>query len=185
MSDIPLRAFTAPGADAGDVPGPPADPDLDVPAASDLDAIRDELTAPLPEAERVVTLPVATRPGYSIRFSTELAHEQLDAWTRKCRDPKSLVGYDELRLACIILGNQCEAILRQGEPITSAGADLTFAHPAWLKLVAKPSAVPGIRAFYGRDALVIATGRKVLDAAGYGDQVAALEAGDDVDPTPA
>jgi hypothetical protein len=148
----PTRAF-----DAGD------DHD-DVGSASILDDLRAELATKLDE-EETVTLEVIGREGYAVRFSSVIDHTAFQMWRRKCLSRGT--DFDDLRFSAMVLGNQCRAIVRRGEDVYTSGEPLTFASKALHDLVDAVDTRNAIRRFYGRDSHVIATGKKVLEAAGY------------------
>jgi hypothetical protein len=157
----PIRAFSA-------IDG---DPDIEAPAApaTALDELRSELTTAVESKDS--TLAVPAREGYAVRYSTTIAHEQLNSWRKRARD-KSMPGeLDELRWAAIVLANQCRAIVRKGTEVELDGSPATFAHPGFRSMLGAERAVDAVRSFYGRDADVITSALTVLRDAGYGDEV--------------
>src|SRR5262245_15713838 len=108
-----------------------ADPDLDgvdVEPASDLDLIRAELTADV--AAPPVLLDVPGRPGYQVRYSTEIDAERVAGWEKRAKDKTWSSGTNGLRVTCILLASNCLAILRQGVEVRDGdGEPLTFRSP--------------------------------------------------------
>ena len=143
------------------------------PAPTSLEDLRAELAAEV--ATPPTTLAVPTRPGYSVRYSTELPGEILRAWAARTRLKDGSV--DTLRQALTVLTNQCEAILKNGEPIGEGGGDITFANKTFQQLIGATDAPSALRRFYGQDGLIIAHAEAVVEDAGYGAQV------ERVDPT--
>lgn len=171
-------------------PAPRLDPDLDlgedeeVRQATVLDELRAELATPVEDA--TITLPVANRPGYSVRFAASLDYEnELVKW-RKQATTKGRRGnpdtVNEFRLAGIVLGHKCQVILRHGDELELDGEPLTFRHPALQELTGTSRAVDCIRAFYGSDGHVIDAADAIVARAGYGG-TGAEEVDDDEDPT--
>jgi hypothetical protein len=161
----PVRQFSA--VDPELVSGPPT---------TALDELRTELASEV--ATPPETLVVPGRAGYTVRYSTELAHEQLQAWRKTSRDKSSPDGLDELRWASIVLANQCECVVRHGVDVELDGRPATFQHEGFRALLGEGAerATAAVRRFYGRDADVIAAALAVIRAAGYGDEA-------DADPT--
>lgn len=178
MTDTPppIREFAAPGVR-------PPDPDLDDGEATPTTALA-ELRSELQAAPEFpdVALDVPGRPGYAVRYSTHIAHEQLTAWQKKAKDKSSPTGVNDLKWLSVLLATQCEAIVRNGVDVELGGADgepATFRSPAFQELLGVDRAVSAVQVFYARDASVLAAGVAVLQEAGYGDEA------ETVDPTSA
>lgn len=146
-------------------------------SASPLDAIRAELAAEVEQND--ITLEVPGRPGYAVRYATKLSYEQLMGWRKRAVDKAMPLGVDELRLAALVCANQCRAILRHGEEITTDGAPLTFASPQFHELLEVGRSTDAVRQFYGRDFDVAAASNRILDAAGMGETAEDAEEGPD------
>lgn len=167
--------------------GPPADPPTVTPdpdlgrvlADSPLDLLRAELAGERPPLE--VTLDVPAREGYAVRYSTDIAYEEVKAWRKRSADKSNPSGFDELKFAGIVLAVKCLAVLRRGEEVDLDGEVLTFRHPEFLGLFGATRAADGVAAFYVRDGHVTATANRLLDEAGFGDVMP--EADDDEDPS--
>ena len=163
----PVRSFSAVN---------PDDPELVTPGPTTaLDELRSELAAEV--ATPPLTLAVPGRTDYAVRYSTELAHEQLTAWRKTARDKQAPEGIDELRWASIVLANQAEVVLRKGVEVELDGRPANFQHEGFRGMLgADLRATAAVRKFYGRDSDVIAAALAVIRAAGYGDDA-------DADPT--
>lgn len=157
MSAEPVRQFSA------------VDPELVTPApATALDELRAELASEVATPPLVLVVP--GRPDYSVRYSTELAHEQLTAWRKTARDKSSPDGIDELRWAAIVLANLAEVVIRKGVEVELDGRPANFQHEGFRAILgADLRATAAVRSFYGRDADVISHALAVIRAAGYGD----------------
>lgn len=168
----------------GIVSPPDSDPDL-APVALDgdlaapkartmLDELRAELAAEV-EVEDF-RLDVPERPGYAVVYAADVTYDELTAWRKRAKDTSKPGGINELRLSTIILANKAVDLIRQGEP-----TGLTFRDPALVELLGAGSATDAVRRLYGLDGHVNAAALAVLQASGFGDELA--EAGDDADPT--
>lgn len=140
-----------------------------------LASLKDELTAEL--EEELEPLEVPERPGWAVVYSKAIDNDSLKAWRKRAKDGK---GVNELRLAAIILGNQCRRIVRNGVTVT-AGTDepVTFRDAAFHDLYGVGTAREAIRAFYGLDGHVLSAAVRVTEEAGYGAELDDL----DEDPT--
>lgn len=172
-----------------DRPGGPrsaAEADLaPVARTSPLDALRAELAQEVPE--ELLTLDVPTRADTAVRFDTEVEWEELVAWRKRAsskanRSAANPEGVDLMRLAAIVVANTAVAIVHKGTEVTGTNGEvLTFAHPELLAMLGVERAVDAVRKFYGRDGHVQAAAGRVIDAAGYGDELGELDP--DEDPT--
>jgi hypothetical protein len=166
-------------ATAGAIPpghpsAPPAEPDPDtvgIAELDDLEQLREDLgrEVELPE----VTLPVGTRPGYAVRYRTDVSQGQLDAWRKAAKDRRRADGFAGERFASLILANTCQAIVRGGRVVTEDGEPVTFRSREFLDLTGVNRAADAVQKFYGADAHVDSAARSVLLEAGWGDDVIA------------
>lgn len=160
---------------AGDAP-PDADLLAPVEGLSSLEELEAEIAAEV--APEPLTLEVGdTRPGWQMRYAVGMSYEQLQAWTKKARDKHYLGGIDRLKLACTIVANQCEAILKLGKPITSGGDDVTFATPDFRRLLDATGVQDAVVKWFGADGYVLAHAQAIVTAAGFEGEV------ERVDPT--
>lgn len=178
MTDAP-RTFHAPASSSSSLDEDDDLAPLKPGEGSLLEGLRAELTAEL-DAE-LEPIEVPERPGWSVVYSKAITNEALKAWRRRAKDGKNV---DELRLGCIVLGNQCRRLLRNGVTITAGGDEpVTFRDKAFHELYGVADARAAIRAFYGLDGHVLMAASRVLEGAGYG---AELDDVDEVaDPTEA
>ena len=119
---------------------------------------------------------ILEREGVSVRFSPNITQHQLRAW-RKNSGENTKDGFDPLKFACYVVGSTCTAILINDEIAQDEnGVDVTFASPEILEMTNDIRPIPdGIRRFYGVDPHLEATALTILDHAGYGDEVDAVE----------
>jgi hypothetical protein len=155
------------------------DPDLEpVVEQSDLELIAADLKAEL-KADSIV-LPVETRPGYSLRFDTDIPYEALEKWRKAAKDRKASNGVDVSRLAALVIANKCIAILKDGRVLTDGDGDpLTFGSDEIRAMYDVLRAADAVKIMIGRDARMQAISDAVIGAAGWGDEVS------EVDPTAA
>lgn len=153
------------------------DEEEDLSPAGGLDDFRDELLA---EIERELTLSVPGRESWSVRFSAVIDHRTLNAWRKRSRDPSAVGGVDELRFALTIVAAQARAVLRNGTTVVAGGEPVTFASPALHEVYGVGRTLDCVRAFYGRDADVLAASEAILREAGYAGE---LDREDAEDPT--
>lgn len=175
MTDA-ARTFHAPSSSSSAA----EDPDLRPPAAGEgslLEGLRAELTAELDDELEPIEVP--ERPGWSVVYSKGITNEALKSWRKRAKEGKDV---NELRLACIVLGNQCRRLIRNGVTITAGSPEpVTFRDAEFHALYGVDSARDAIRAFYGLDGHVLMAATRVVEAAGYG---AELDDADEVaDPT--
>lgn len=184
MSDTP-RTFDDPSLDDDTFAGTDADgsPDL---AVTDLDRLRQEVAAELAdEAHRLdnITLEVASRPGYAVVLDPNIDAELLGAWEKKAASRGWLRGVDPIKLACTALANQTRGIRRNGVTIRDAdGEPWTFRHRELLETLGVRQGREGVRALYGRDALLLQHYEELMATAGLEDTVGG---GEDEGPTDA
>lgn len=181
-------APTSPGAPASPPPAPSPtgrDPELsEVPRASVLDALRAELADDTVDDELVLDVP--TRNDTAVRFSTAVAWEEYTAWRKRSSSKARATagnpdGVDLMLLASIVVANRATAIVHKGVDVVAGDGELlTFAHAELHEMTGTHRAVDAVRAFYGRDGHVQIAADRVLQAAGFGDELSEV---DETDPT--
>lgn len=131
----------------------------------------------LPEVE----IEVKQRPGVSVVYSPNISNAQLKSWRKKSTNRKT-GELDDIKFACLVVGDTAEEIHLNGEPATlEDGSPLRFNTQEFADMmdVEMFEIVPhGIRDFFGVDAHLSATAMLILDNSGYGDEVETEE-----DPT--
>jgi hypothetical protein len=174
FSALPPGGLDPSGADPDDG----FDADLaPVEETSSLAALEAEISKEV-TGEPVTLVIGSTRPGWSARYAVGMTYDQLQAWTKRCRDRNALGGLNRLKLAALILANQCEAILKEGRRVAVDDAgDITFASPDFRRLLGAGSSTDAVVKFYASDGLVLAHAQEVVVAAGFEAEV------DRVDPT--
>lgn len=127
---------------------------------------------------KTVEINVPERQGVSILVSPNITQNQLKAWRRNAgEDSKS--GLDTLKFACSVVGHTTKAILIDGQAaLSDTGYELTFASPEILEMTGTTRPLPDcVHAFFGIEPHIEAAAVAIMEAAGYGDTV------DAVDPT--
>jgi hypothetical protein len=176
-TDDPVRTFG--GAASQEIPV--LDEFEDAAAGADstpLEELRGELASEVADEPEVI--PVPARPGYELRFSTDLPSPRLAKLRKASRDRSMPDGIDELGLALRVLATLNIGIIRQGEDLTAAGEPLTIRSPAMLDLLGQGRPTEAMKVLYAKDGHTLAAARTLLKACGYDED--ALEGG--ADPTP-
>lgn len=128
-----------------------------------------------------VEIEVKMRPGVSVIYSPNISNAQLKSWRKKSTNRKT-GELDNIKFACLVVGDTVREILVNGEVATEDdGSPLVFSSKEFADMMDVDMAqiVPhGIRDFFGVDAHLEATAMLILDNSGYGDDVEAEE-----DPT--
>lgn len=168
--------FTAPAARDGrldeDLIG---DPDLDglgddVEEGSDLDDLRQELTAKVAET---VTLAVEGRPGYSVTYRVDFTARDVESIRKRAKDRKFTDGIDGIKFAALLLAFACRGITRKAGDLGAAlGVDgpVTFTTRELQGLIGTHDANSTVRAFYGLEGHVEGSAKRLLVEAGWGDE---------------
>lgn len=157
--------------DLPDDPSDYADP-TPVQGTSDLDLIRQDLTQTFDE---LVTVPVNTRPGYSLRCVANVSGDELESWRKAAKSKRHADGVDGVKLTALIIANKATEILRGGELLTdSIGQPLNFRHNEFRSLLKQPgesdlTAADAVRRFFGKDGALDTAARTVLVESGWGD----------------
>jgi hypothetical protein len=126
----------------------------------------------------IVEINIPERPGVSLRISPNINQNQLRAWRKNAgEDTKN--GMDTVKFACAVLAHTTIAVLIEGEVAQSdSGYDLTFASPELMEMTGTSRPYPDcVKAFFGIEPHIEAAAVAIMEAAGYGDTV------DAVDPT--
>ena len=151
------------------------DPKLDPLAdAGDKSSILDQLRAEISKkVERpMIEIPVPEREGVVVKYSPNITQNQLKAWRRNSGE-NSKDGFDSIRFACYVVGSCCRGFLiNEKEVMAANGEPYTFASTEILEMTGDTRPIPdGIRNFFGIDPHLEATALKIMDMAGYGEDV--------------
>lgn len=135
-----------------------------------LDQLRAEIEKDVTRPEIEIAVP--ERAGVTVKFSPNITTEQLKAWRRNSTNRKT-DELDSVKFSCYVVGQTVTGIYFNGEIVEDeSGFPVTFASPAILEMTNTTKPLPdAIRAFYAIDPHLENTALKVLDAAGYGEDV--------------
>ncbi|MDQ6947017.1 MAG: hypothetical protein M3256_12315 [Actinomycetota bacterium] len=150
----------------------------------DFDVSRESDLSPLQRLERdmateivkpPVTVPVPSRPGYSVRFRSDVAMEDRERWERivqrQTGDTPELAVKASALTAQLMVADTCEAILIDGVVVTDdQGKPVTFKSPwLWGVLKVGPRKPGGkldvtdvVRKFYGYDGDIESVALKLI-----------------------
>lgn len=122
-----------------------------------------------------VHLTVPERPNVKLIISPNITQNQLRSW-RKNAGEDSKNGLDALRFACSVIGHTTLGFEINGQEVANSdGVLLTFASPEIMEMTDTARPLPDcVRAFFGIDPHVEAAAVAIMEAAGYGDTVEAV-----------
>ena len=126
----------------------------------------------------VVEINIPERPGVSIQVSPNINQNQLRAWRKNAgEDTKN--GMDTLKFACAVIAHTTVSIVINGETaVNESGFEMNFASPEIMEMTGTSRPYPDcVKAFFGIEPHIEAAAVAIMEAAGYGDTV------DAVDPT--
>lgn len=126
----------------------------------------------------VVEINIPERPGVSIQVSPNINQNQLRAWRKNAgEDTKN--GMDTLKFACAVIAHTTVSIVINGETaVNESGFEMNFASPEIMEMTGTNRPYPDcVKAFFGIEPHIEAAAVAIMEAAGYGDTV------DAVDPT--
>lgn len=167
-----MTTFQGPGVDDVDDAALPDTAAATVDMGNALDELRGIVTKAI--APPTETYPVALRPGWSVRYSAGIDGPQLARWVRAAtpaKGPRRGV-LDQTHWAALVLGTQCEAILKNGRNPTDQDQPITFHDEEWLEVTGASTVAEAVRLFYGGadhigDGHVVAQAYDLIKAAGY------------------
>lgn len=137
--------------------------------ANVLDALKEEVGRKIRRDE--IALDVPERPGMVVHFSPNITSEQLAEWRKRATVKKT----DTLNgnyFSGLILAFTCTKIEFAGEIVLDdAGNNITFRSEEMMSSTNTTKAVECVRAIFGIDPHVEAAAFKVLEAAGWGEEV--------------
>jgi len=139
-------------------------------SVSVLDMLKEEISREVTRPE--VEMNVPERVGVTVRFSPNITNDQLKAWRRNATNRKT-DELDSIKFSCYVIGNTVTGIYMNDELVLDDnGNAITFASPVMLEMTGTQRPLPdAIRAFYGVDPHLENVALKILDYAGYGDDV--------------
>lgn len=138
--------------------------------ATILDQLKMEIAKEVTRPEIEISVP--ERKGVTVRFSPNISNDQLKAWRRNSTNRKT-DELDSIKFSCYIIGQTVTGIYFNDELVLDdEGNAITFASPVMMEMTETDRPLPdAIRAFYAVDPHLENTALKILDFAGYGEDV--------------
>lgn len=123
-----------------------------------------------------VYIPIPERPGVMIRVSPNITQQQLKVWRRNAGDERK-GGMDTLKFSTNLIAATTTGILLNDVVATDDnGVEVTFASPEIMQMTGTTRPHPDcVLAFFGLEPHVEAAAVAIIEAAGYGDAVDALD----------
>ena len=151
-----------------------ADPDVKpVDDVNILDSLRAEIKRKV--ARPTISMEVPERPNLTVRFSPNIRQEQIAEWRKRAGDGTKK-GMSTTHFSCLIIANTCTGIYLNGEEVLDeAGNPVVFSSETMISMTGTARVVEAIRSVYAVDPHVDMTALKILEAAGYGDDLDAEE----------
>ena len=145
---------------------------------ADSDNVLDQLKKVIKEKVRRddVYIAIPERPGVMIRVSPNITQQQLKTWRRNAGEERK-GGMDTLKFSTNLIAATTTGILLNDEIATDeSGVEVTFASPEIMQMTDTTRPHPDcVLAFFGLEPLVESAAVAIIEAAGYGDQVDALD----------
>jgi hypothetical protein len=109
-----------------------------------------------------------TRPGFSLKISTDLPLEKLDRWRIAARKTKGKEALDMRRYNSMVIGSQTVCLVYEGEDfLDDEGNPQNFMSAAVHEMLGAFEYEGAIKNFFERDADIIKMGSEILEACGY------------------
>lgn len=142
-----------------------------------LEDLRAELAVEVRRENIIIEVP--ERPNIKVEYDPNFGQPDVRKW-RKQSGENSRKGFDSITFACRVVGNAVKGIYINGKLAENEeGVALTFASPEILEMLDEDRPIPeGIQKFFGLDPHLEATALKIIEAAGFSDDVDVQE-----DPT--
>jgi hypothetical protein len=125
-----------------------------------------------------IYIPVPERPGVMIRVSPNINQQQMKNWRKSAGEDRKN-GMDTIRFSAHLIAATTTGIVLHDEIVTdSEGIELTFASREIMEMTGTTRPHPDcVLAFFGLEPHVESAAVAIIESAGYGDNV------DAVDPT--
>lgn len=161
--------------DIGDSPSiMPVDEEVaDVAPSKILDELRAELEK---EVERpLIEIVVPERPNISLRFNPNITQSKLTSW-RNNSGVKTKKGLNSVKFSTYVIGDTCVGIYIDGElAVNDDGVALTFGSEVIWEMSNSSDPVEAIKAMFGVEPHLEAVAIKIIEEAGYGEEVDAQD----------
>lgn len=135
-----------------------------------LDQLKEEIAREVTRPDIEISVP--ERKGVSVTFSPNISNDQLKAWRRNSTNRKT-DELDSIKFSCYVVGQTVTGIYFNNTLVLDDdGNAITFASPVIMEMTNTDRPLPdAIRAFYAVDPHLESVALKVLDYAGYGDDI--------------
>ncbi len=135
-----------------------------------LDQLKEEISREVSRPDIEIAVP--ERKGVTVRFSPNISNDQLKSWRRNATNRKT-EELDSIKFSCYVIGQTVAGIYFNDELVLDdEGNNITFASPVIMEMTQTDRPLPdAIRAFYAVDPHLESVALKILDYAGYGDDV--------------
>lgn len=155
-----------------DLTGDPVDDDV-VTDESVLSGLAEELQKEV--ARPFVEIPVLDRKNVSVVFNPNFRVKTMAKWYKQAGEG-TRKGLDTVHFAAIVIAQTVHQIKFNGQVAEVDGVPLNFVSPKLLEMVDADSAIPeGVIRFYGGDTHLQATAAKIIEAAGFTEEVESLD----------
>lgn len=123
-----------------------------------------------------VYIAVPERPGVMIRVSPNITQSQLKAWRRNAGEERKN-GMDTMKFSANLIAATTTGILVNDEVVVDEdGIEVTFASPQVMQMTGTNRPHPDcVVAFFGLEPHIEAAAVAIIEAAGYGDNVDAVD----------
>lgn len=123
-----------------------------------------------------VYIPIPERAGVMIRVSPNISQQQLKSWRRNAGEERK-GGMDTLKFSTnLIAATTTGILLNDVVAVDASGFEVTFASPEIMQMTGTTRPHPDcVLAFFGLEPHVEAAAVAIIEAAGYGDAVDALD----------
>lgn len=123
-----------------------------------------------------VFIPIPERPGVMIRVSPNITQSQLKSWRRNAGEERK-GGMDTLRFSTNLIAATTTGIFVNDIVVTDDnGTELTFASPEIMAMTNTTRPHPDcVQVFFGLEPHLEAAAVAIIEAAGYGDAVDAVD----------
>jgi hypothetical protein len=123
----------------------------------------------------LIEIPVPDREGVSVVFDPNFRVKTMQRWYKQAGS-ESRKGLDTIHFATIVIAQTVHQIKFNGQVAEVDGVPLNFVSSKLLQMVDADSAVPeGVVRFYGGDTHLQAVAAKIIEAAGFTEDVDALD----------
>lgn len=123
-----------------------------------------------------IYIPVPERPGVMIRVSPNITQQQLKNWRKNAGEDRK-TGMDTIKFSANLVAATTTGILLNDEIVRdSNGVDVTFASPQIMEMTGTSRPHPDcVLAFFGLEPHVESAAVAIIESAGYGDNVDAVD----------